>query len=85
MNCVSEAASSSIPQKSVPSASPAGRLKPVPIGSTMTMSAMSSTVWPLSTSGYGGGACWPMFGVTTRRGPMIPMWSQKEADPGPPL
>ena len=35
--------------------------------------------------GVGGAPCGPTSGVTTRRGPMIPMCSQKEAEPGPPL
>jgi len=85
MNWAIEAASWSMPQKSLPFASPAGRLKPVPIGSIMTMSALSRSVYSLSITGYGGPPWGPTSEVTTRRGPMIPMCSQNEADPGPPL
>jgi len=55
MNCVSERASSSTPQKSRPVPFPTGLLKPVPIGSMKTMSVTSSSVFSLSTIWYGAG------------------------------
>ena len=61
------------------------RLKPVPTGSIMTMSVLSSSVAGLSTMLYGAGEAWSVPGVVTRFGPMTPMWSQNDDEPGPPL
>ncbi len=38
-----------------------------------------------STSRYGGGGAGCASGVSTRIGPKEPMWSQRLAEPGPPL
>ena len=66
-------------------ASPSTLLQPVPGGSMNTRSAMSSGQRPLSTTGCGPAPASSASGSMTRRGPMTPMCSHSEAEPGPPL
>ncbi len=77
--------SGSTPQKSWSFALPTARLRPVPTGSIRTMSVLSSGLYALSTTWYGGGGVAAASVVTTRRGPITPMWSQMQEEPGPPL
>src|SRR5207302_3077130 len=72
-------------QKSLSCALPTAWLKPVPTGSINTRSDLSSRQSGLSMSFYGAGGVTPALMVTTRRGPIDPMCSQTEDEPGPPL
>src|SRR5262245_38619247 len=86
MKRATDLASSSTPQKLAGSPFSTTREKPVPTGSTKTRSLAAS-----SGSGeaidWKGGAPAPVasLGTITRRGPSIPMWSQIDDEPGPPL
>jgi len=62
-----------------------GRLKPVETGSMKTRSVRSSHVDSLSAIWYGGAGASPSGVRLARLGPMAPMCSQIEAEPGPPL
>src|SRR6185437_12176666 len=65
--------------------SPAGRLKPVPIGSINTRSATSSKLLALSRRRADAVELSFGAGTGTRLGPNPPTCVHSEADPGPPL
>src|SRR5258705_9655794 len=64
---------------------PAGRVKPVIIGSMKTISVLSSHELGLSTYLYGGGNVFPSSVIKTILGPRAPICNQTEEEPGPPL
>ena len=86
MNVPTISASCSNPQPSSALADPTMREYPVPGGSMNTTSAISSGHSGLSITWYGAA---PVIvasdGTTMRRGPIAPICSHIEADPGPPL
>src|SRR5690349_10515538 len=63
----------------------AGREYPVIIASTCTRSVTSSGELGLSTRSYGGGGSWPFGAMFGCLGLMMPIDSQMDAEPGPPL
>ena len=75
----------STPQKSLPSPLPTAREKPVPTGSIITRSARSRMLYSLSTVRNGPRVFDSRSLSTVRFGPRMPMCSQAEAEPGPPL
>ena len=85
MNFETDSISWSTPQKSSPLPFPTARENPVPTGSIMTRSALSSTEYSLFTRRKGPSVENSRSCTTVRCGPKIPICSHMDAEPGPPL
>ena len=75
----------STPQKSLLSPLPMARENPVPTGSIITRSTWSRMLNSFSTVRNGPRVLCSISTSCVRLGPRMPMCSQAEAEPGPPL